>query len=574
MDSEGQHTLLTTPSELLFHVFTFLDVPSILALRQTCKSLSLLTHDKGVWLDQLRHQRNSLPLPSPARDDVSALALTPEELEKIVVSAHASQHAWHRPRQEVTHLGGLQADYRDIIYLTVLLDRLVLCVYSHGSVVLWNVASNSAKMRARVIHPQSYWELWGLEPWTSAVACLDNGNEAAYVAITRAQNRTQQGSATVLMRIPLDETASYEAPYLGSVNRDQTEDLTQPPPGSRNLNFNDVDTIFGPDAQVVRTIDPAQQIIAFSRTTHIDVTHWPTNTGITLDTQREDVDQLWNGIIALQFIGPYLLCIKARTLELYPISLPFSSRTSYFVSSSLGPPTPPEPQGDSHDDVPVPPRRPVALHSFPRTTFRGASISSSLPRSHCAASAAPDETATSPIVLTLLAHDVLRGVFQYRVNIVPASSTARPSSFPIPPTLHVDLIGVHNMALGVPGFVSAAAIGPQGRRGVWVERTKKVTTRRVVVFSTPACDDAPDDGDVEQPRPVTLPLQFVDAENDLSDEEEGREDGAWGLGKPINTHPVYEVKSYDLHEDLVQVAFSEVSGLIALGTRAGAVRVI
>lgn len=37
------------------------------------------------------------------------------------------------------------------------------------------------------------WELWGSEPWTSAIAVADPGGDALYVAVTRAQNRSQEG---------------------------------------------------------------------------------------------------------------------------------------------------------------------------------------------------------------------------------------------------------------------------------------------------------------------------------------------------------------------------------------------
>lgn len=37
------------------------------------------------------------------------------------------------------------------------------------------------------------WELWGSEPWTSAIAVADPDGDAIYVAVTRAQNRSQEG---------------------------------------------------------------------------------------------------------------------------------------------------------------------------------------------------------------------------------------------------------------------------------------------------------------------------------------------------------------------------------------------
>lgn len=80
----------------------------------------------------------------------------------------------------------------------------MLCIYSSGNVVLWDVdevgvaagaeEENKAdgKERGGGEMP-AVWELWGNEPWTSAIAVADTGGDAIYVAVTRAQSRSQQG---------------------------------------------------------------------------------------------------------------------------------------------------------------------------------------------------------------------------------------------------------------------------------------------------------------------------------------------------------------------------------------------
>ncbi|KAI0048754.1 hypothetical protein FA95DRAFT_1557676 [Auriscalpium vulgare] len=548
-------SLLGAPSELLFHIFAFLEVPDIVSLRQTCKELATLSHDRGVWLDQLHRQQTFLPLPVHT---IPLAGLTTPELEHLSVSAFRSHRDWPRDRHTARRLGSTSitpGEYQDIVYLTLMLDRLVLCVYSHGAIVLWDVAEKLGEGR-RVVPSLAYWELWGREPWTSAVAVADAENGAIYVTITRAQNRTQQGSATVLMRIPTAELLLNPSLTIGGIS--PPKGTPKRSPSRDNHPFYDIDTFFGPDAQFVRTIEPTQKLLALSRTPFIDIIHWPSNTGVTIDAQREDLDQLWNGIIGLQFVGPYLLCIKARTVELYAVQHPFPAGLhTYFVSSSLGPP---------HASSTPPTRplttalRPAATHCFPRTNFRGVSVSAPLP-------------GTCHTTLAFLAHDVLRGVFHYRVHIAAEGEQ---------PLLRVELVGLHNMASGVPGFVSAAALGPLGTRGVWVERAKNVTARRVMVFSSPVGEDgdpvAPEtDSETQLAQRFESSLQVHDAD-DEDDEDEDEDvdvdDGQWGLGRPIDAHAVYEVRSYDLREDLIHVAFSEVSGRIALGTRSGDIRVI
>lgn len=229
-------SILSIPSEIIFQICAFLDVRDVISLRkvlssphlwpsaallivfinvqpkltegsiQTCHTFFTLSHDKGLWLDLLRHQQSYLPLPSYARHTSTSATLSSSSIEHIVISAHKSQTRWYLPRSTsgVVQLQGSPNGYQDILHLAFLLDRWVLCVYSSGNVVLWDgdevgIAAGSedenkdgGKERGSGTMP-AVWELWGNEPWTSAIAVADTGGDAIYVAVTRAQSRSQQG---------------------------------------------------------------------------------------------------------------------------------------------------------------------------------------------------------------------------------------------------------------------------------------------------------------------------------------------------------------------------------------------
>ncbi|KAI0319653.1 hypothetical protein OF83DRAFT_1109030 [Amylostereum chailletii] len=532
--------ILKLPSEITFIILAFLSVPDVLAFRQVCKNFDFITRDRGFWLERVRLHQATLPLPINARDEASLLSLSTKHVEEIAISSLKSEYSWLSKRSSSLQLNGI-LEARDILHLGFLLDKLVLCVYSQGTILLWDLRRGATMGKV----PLAFWELWGREPWTSAFACADVSEDAVYVAVTRAQNRSQQGSTTVLMRIPLPE-------------HDSGDDALHP--SLLDNQFNDLDTLFGGNDQIVRTLDPSRHLVAFSRSPFIDVVHWPSNTGISIDTQREELDQLWNGIIGLHFIDSHLLCVKARSLELYHITVPLPSFSSYFVPSSLGlvqttQSTAPSPRSSTAAI------RPVAMHFFSTTTFRGASFSSP--------STAPPALLNTTSVC-ILAHDVLRGVFHYQVDVTTASE---PSPGPgVPPSLRVELIGIHDMAYGIPGFVSTAALGPQSRRGVWIERMKNTTTRRVMAFSTAAGKGATDASDeVDAPAPQ---VEESAAQDEAGLDEDEDDEVPRMVGTPIKARTIYESSSYDLRDDLLHMAFSEVTGRIALGTRSGEIRII
>lgn len=91
--------------------------------------------------------------------------------------------------------------YQDILWLGLLLDRWVVCVYGRGDVVMWDGDEVGAEGREERDGSEgrgdgvvaAVWELWGDEPWSSAIAVPNVSGDAIYVAVTRAQNRSQPG---------------------------------------------------------------------------------------------------------------------------------------------------------------------------------------------------------------------------------------------------------------------------------------------------------------------------------------------------------------------------------------------
>jgi len=210
----------------------------------------------------------------------------------------------------------------------------------------------------------------------------------------------------------------------------------------------------------------------------------------------------WNGIIAVTFIGPYMLVFKTRSLEI--------------CSKAWNNPT-------------------ILLRHEFRMTFRVVSFSDCItshdPRSY-----------TVVHEITLFAYDVIQGLFHYTVRL----TVSPPKASEMPLSLDVRLTGVYPLALGVihphprtgvpattslndapmtfspsfspmpvrassglsaapltsdrensstptppssnpnysaRGFLSAHCLGPQGKRGIWVERKRSSIVREVQVWA-------------------------------------------------------------------------------------------
>lgn len=121
-------------------------------------------------------------------------------------------------------------------------------------------------------------------------------------------------------------------------------------------------------------------------------------------------------------------------------------------------------------------------HFFTSTTFRGVVFSAPT----LGNSAPPD------LAMSLLAWDVIRGLYHFRIALTCTSGQ---------PVFSVSLVEAKHMAeldtsstrRRVPagtsrGFVSACCIGPEGMRALWIERRRMSTLREVSVFDVSCCD--------------------------------------------------------------------------------------
>jgi hypothetical protein len=100
------------------------------------------------------------------------------------------------------------------------------------------------------------------------------------------------------------------------------------------------------------------------------------------------------------------------------------------------------------------------------------------------------------------------------------------------------------------GFVSTCCLGPEGRRGIWIERTRSSTTRTIMAFSV-------DWTDVKAiPINVAFPVigEGVDNSDDeyrtLEEENSDSDDSItcvpWMEARHIDGRSIYVMSSYDL----------------------------
>lgn len=138
----------------------------------------------------------------------------------------------------------------------------------------------------------------------------------------------------------------------------------------------------------------------------------------------------------------------------------------------------------------------VQKHPIADATLRGVSFSE--PR-------VTTSTETQQIVASFLAYDVLRGLFHFGVTLtLPRPSAHQGTHRQTPLDVSCALLAAHHMAQLIPlndivrsdtptprsgftsgsrGFISACALGAQGKRGVWIERQRNNIGRTVLGFA-------------------------------------------------------------------------------------------
>ncbi|KAF9461478.1 hypothetical protein BDZ94DRAFT_1263433 [Collybia nuda] len=460
----------------------------------------------------------------------SFIDLSTTDIERSVRSANSIANAWLLPRKTSAVKLHPKSAESSLLGLQVFLDKWLLSVYSEGLLYLWDLRVSQSAIRCASLD-------LGSERWTSFAAALEHDLNVIMIAMTSASSQI-----TKVYRVELRRSESVFSPNNFELLR-----IISNPAGS----------------SVVRAIDPGLQLVVFSTSDVVEVVKWrddPEALRFRVSLQTDDLEEMWNGIIAVRLVDPYILIFKTRSVELCPLS-------------------PTDTEGNNSNALHL-------VHRFPSTTFRDISCSDFL---HPLESGSDD---MKSLRLCFLAHDVLQGVFQYLIHIhFPMASHLAPAHLT---SLDVECIGVYPMAnninigairplrgntglaspIMVParyespapsplptptptpsrhnlsvqgaghgmlnpsarGFVSAVALGPQGKRAVWVERKRSNTKREVLVWGM---DRGFDD-------------DYIVDQNLMMD------------GKVV-----YVVGSYDLREDLTHCAISEVSGLVILGNRTG-----
>jgi hypothetical protein len=202
------------------------------------------------------------------------------------------------------------------------------------------------------------------------------------------------------------------------------------------------------------------------------------------------------------------------------------------------------------------------------TTFREVSFSSPTIAS------APTSNLLPAFAISVLASDTIRGLFHFHVSF---NAESEPELGPKFDVRLVEARHMTNLDVGATrmraepgtsrGFVSACCLGPQAKRGIWIERRRGSTRREVSVFDVKC---------------------YLSAH---SSDEDVPPDG-WESIPDIDGRVVYEVNSFDLRgmnvpqlvhhalpktfilDDLTHCTFCEVTGRIVVGMRSGKIKIL
>ncbi|KAF9558687.1 hypothetical protein CPC08DRAFT_819146 [Agrocybe pediades] len=538
------------PLEILLNIITLLDIPDILRFRMTCRTLSKASYERIIWISRLKEQSAYLPLSSELsealhHEDQYLHAYTTPFLEKTVTQAYRTAKLWLEPRSGTTQK--LKDTIRGTLMgLRMFQDRWLVAPYYEGMVFVYDVSDGSL-----------YASLTGTgRSWSSFGVSMSSSESMLTIALAR----THPPYLTEIYQLkcsPTRTTQSYTGFYLLQ---------------SFPLSF---DT-------TLQTIKPADKSLVISKPGVVEIIYWDKQFHVDLEKksitlQLEDLEGLWNGIIAVTFIGPYVLVFKTRSLEIHG------------KDSSTA----------------------LLKHAF-SMSFRVVSFSDSI--------TSPDSsTGLVKHEMTLFAYDVIQGLFHYtvRLTVLPSDGSSRD----MPLSLDVRLTGIYPLALGVVhphpqgsgtpsaiesssvpmtfsanfspsptftpshaspggmssssvysrednnstptpisassdyssrGFLSAHVLGPQGKRGIWVERKRSSIVREVHVWAR---------------QPPTNRAPNVSLSSSLPADPSS-------TAVEIDRNVVYTSKSYDLRDDITCCAFGELSGTIVLGHRSGELSII
>ncbi|CDO69662.1 hypothetical protein BN946_scf184851.g50 [Trametes cinnabarina] len=465
---------------------------------------------------------------------------------------------------------------RSIYSIDIFLDRWLLCIYQEKLVEIWDLDSVFRDPHKPILCTSQ--NIGGIGSFSSAITRLDEGTNVLTVAVSCHE-------LCHVLQVQLRPSSAF---YL----IDEDEDLA-------DVRFRTVAaTPIASPVLSLRAIIPEQSLLLLSLPSTFHLLNWETKERTVVHVLSEEEEELWNGVVAATFLtSRHLLVLKAHSIEVFTLLDVDKGDPGHSQEA----PVQNSPRNNSKR-LPCPSERHMCAvvhsHYLPSTTFRGASFAYPVlyrpAHSLDTSSSQPDATRVST---SFLAFDVLRGLFHFSVSMMlPSTAEIHPRHEGFAPIdVHIELLASHNMALpivlpppvdgitmptegtrslprsgfsqGMRGFVSSCALGPSGKRGVWVERRRGAVRR--VVYAFDANRQASPDDNLEKGSSQNL----QDQTNDTGGTPEEPSTSNERVGG-IKGHEVYEVNSYDLRDDITHIAFAEATGLIALGTRKGDIRVL
>ena len=229
-------------------------------------------------------------------------------------------------------------------------------------------------------------------------------------------------------------------------------------PGGDSLQLTDYGTIGDPDLGEFSLEPSRSAVISGFIGVGIEIRDWTCNRSVTVSTTGANDDDDQEPILGLRLVGDYILCFTPRWIGLFYVP-PFSGVDEGLVSE--------------HECTSQ-----IFLLKYQELVFQGASLSEPQPN---------PESPDSSRIIYILAYHTTVGFFYFRVTIydpdyTPSGPRAR---------MDVDLVGVYELdkpqegvrGMSGPRLVLGAWLGPEGKRGIWIERPLNEVKRFVVAVS-------------------------------------------------------------------------------------------